>query len=94
MYFNKIVGVVVAAGQDILRAKLKILVELFTITGKEFFFVEFLCGSGVGGIYNFYLGFFSGAPTNIFAEHMDALLGVLICFTVKTGDEKSLRKPA
>lgn len=50
MYFNKIVRVVVAAAQDILSAKLKILVELFTITGKEFFFVEFLCGSGVGGI--------------------------------------------
>ena len=52
----------VVASEDILRAKLKILVELFMITGNEFFFVEFLCGSGVGGIYNFYQGFFSGAP--------------------------------
>jgi len=43
---------ILSASQDILRAKLKIL-ELFMVTGKEFFFVEFICGSGVGGNYNF-----------------------------------------
>jgi len=43
---------ILSASQDILRAKLKIL-ELFMVTGKEFFFVEFICGSSVGGNYNF-----------------------------------------